>query len=75
MKSIITFSDGSQLFSLTTGENATVEKGENGLWGFTTNKGYNSWEGCEGWSTKKTAVERLRECEKNWALDAKYDEQ
>ena len=60
MKAGSKFSDGSQMFHLACGEIATVEKDVNGFWGFTTDKGYNLWEGGEETKSRNACVARLR---------------
>ena len=60
MKAGSKFSDGSQMFHLACGEIATVEKDINGFWGFTTNKGYNLWEGERETKSRKDCMNLLR---------------
>ena len=72
MKAGSKFSDGSQMFHLACGEIATVEKDVNGFWGFTTNKGYNLWEGNEETNSRKDCINRLRAFEAEVLNDMKY---
>lgn len=59
---------------LKTGENATVEKGYDCGWGFTTTKGYNTWESTpDGFKTKAEAKARLAAYEKECMYDAKFE--
>jgi hypothetical protein len=73
MKAGSKFSDGSQMFHLACGEIATVEKDTNGFWGFTTNKGYNLWEGERETATKKECLAILRKFDAETVLNKKYD--
>lgn len=52
-------------------ELATIEEDCNGLWGFTTNKGYNTWEG-EPYKSFDQAYKSLKVYEKNSVADLKY---
>jgi hypothetical protein len=53
-------------------ENATIEQDDNGLWGFTTNRGYNSWEG-KLFKSFDEAYSNLKKYEKNSLNDLKYE--
>ena len=72
MKAGSKFSDGSQMFHLACGEIATVEKDVNGFWGFTTNKGYNLWEGERETKSRKYCLTLLRGYDAEVVNDRKY---
>lgn len=73
MTSNFKYQDGSESFTIKTGEIFMVEQDINGFWGYTSNKGYNLWEGDNLPTTKKEAVKMLREHEKAQILNAKYE--
>ena len=74
MTSIIKYTDNSELFVLKTGEHATVEKGHDCGWGFTTTKGYNTWEGYpDGFKTKAEAKAHLKSFEADCIREMKYE--
>jgi len=73
MKSNFKYQDGTETFTIKTGEVFTVEKDINGFWGYTSNKGYNLWEGDYLPTTKSEAVKMLRNHEKVAVENAKYN--
>jgi hypothetical protein len=72
MTTTFTFSDGSESITIKTGERFSLEQDINGLWGYTSNKGYNSWENEVLPTTKAAAKKGLRELEKVEVLNARY---
>lgn len=52
-------------------ETATIEQDDNGTWGFTTTRGYNSWEG-DGYKSFDAVYNKLKAYEKESIKDLKY---
>jgi len=73
MTSNFKYQDGTETFTIKTGEIFTVEQDCNGFWGYTSNNGYNLWEVGNLPTTKAQAIKMLRELEKIEVLNAKYN--
>ncbi len=56
---------------ITLNEIATINEDCNGFWGFTTNRGYNTWEGTP-YKTFDAAFTSLKKYEKNSIENLKY---
>ena len=52
-------------------EIATIEENCNGIWAFTTNRGYNGWEG-DGYKSFDSCYNALKKYEKNLINELKY---
>jgi hypothetical protein len=72
MTTTFKYNDKSETITFKTGEVFTLQQDINGFWGYTSNKGYNSWEAYE-FKTKAQAKAAMRELEKNEILNAKYE--
>ena len=74
MKAGSKFSDGSQMFHIAGGEIATVEQDVNGFWGFTTNRGYNLWEGERETKSRAKCIAMLRELDKSIKHEMQFEQ-